>query len=75
MNTTRRRRLRRVRHHHTLPPINLPSPPRDVAAYAAFVQSCRGAWEAARFGDRDPQVLALARVYREWTGMDWRVRA
>jgi hypothetical protein len=46
-------------------------PPKDVAWYAAYARSCRPGWEAARYGDRDPQVLAQAQVYSNWIGEPW----
>lgn len=68
----RRTRLRRVRHWRVLPVVNMRTPPRDIAVYAAYAQSCRPAWEAAGYGDHDPQVLAWAAVYRDWIGGPWR---
>lgn len=46
-------------------------PPAEVAAWAAYARSCRPAWEAARYGDRDPAVLELAAVFADWIGGSW----
>lgn len=48
----------------------MPTPPPDIATWAALARSYRPAWEAARYGDRDPAVLEQAAVYNDWIGGD-----
>jgi len=34
--------------------------------FAAWLRSCEPAWNAAKYGDRDPQVLARAAAYQRF---------